>query len=216
MEEPTSVPPPQLKQMSTMFRILLANRNKQKNILEINKEVEADTQNNCVKSCHIVLLNSFKDTFLWLLSSHRQCFMLLWGQTVSLPIHHAKGKQGEMDYRDYRCLWSNTPLNRGKRPPRWWIPSPRFKPENNLGGIIPFGVWMEEPKFNTARTLLMARAPPRAWALCEEPCWCTPRMGWRHFSNGEIVLYAKCYHIANSPAEVAKVNVFFLKVQALQ
>lgn len=34
----------------------------------MNKEIEADTQNNCVKSCHTVPLNSFKDTFLWLLS----------------------------------------------------------------------------------------------------------------------------------------------------
>lgn len=60
-EEPTSVAP----QMSSMFRILLANRNKTKNILEMNKEVEADTQNNCAKSCHTIPLNSFKDTFLW-------------------------------------------------------------------------------------------------------------------------------------------------------
>lgn len=36
--------------------------------MEISKEVEADTQNNCVKSWHIVPLNSFKDTLLWLLN----------------------------------------------------------------------------------------------------------------------------------------------------
>lgn len=53
--------------------------------------------------------------------------------------------------------------------------------------------------------------PPWAWALCEEPCWCMPRTAQRHFSNGEIVLHAKCYHIANSPPEGAKVSVFFLE-----
>lgn len=34
-------------------------------MLEMNKEAEADTLNNTVKSSHIVPLNSFKDTFHW-------------------------------------------------------------------------------------------------------------------------------------------------------
>lgn len=204
-EEPTSVAPPQLKQMSTMFRILLANGNKTKNILEINKEVEADAQNNCVKSCYIIPLNSFKDTFLWLLSRVTGSVLCFCGvRSFLFPPSMQKASRvrwitGITDACDRTHHWIRGSALRGDE----------FQPPDSN----PKTAWVELFHLESEWKSQSSTQPGAFWQpghlpghehYVRNPAKHMPRTGWRHFSNGEIVLHAKCYHIANSPRSQLK------------
>lgn len=170
----------------------------------MNEEVEAVTLSNSVKSRHIVPLNNFKDTFLWPLSrvtGSVACFYGMGPLLIPSSPWKASGLKWITRLTD-ACDWAH----------HWtegssfevMNSSPKLRPENKPGGIIPHSAWMKAESAQHSQSPedgqgTSAGMSTMCWAL-----WVVCQGVWRRV-HGACKTILHC-EFSGQPAGVVKVK----------